>query len=151
MKSAKKNLANLETRGPDLQQLDDQLFGVRSNPRRNVILVLLDPGVGVLQRLGLKRRLPDEQRVQDAADRPDVDFVAVALLAEDLRCDVVGSPAEGSLPFAVKVDLGGQTEVAEFDLKNHGAIYFNDRKQERPPATTSAPLHIIIVEDGFLQ
>jgi hypothetical protein len=35
-----------------------------------VVLVLLNPSVGVLQGLGLERGLAHEQRVQDAADRP---------------------------------------------------------------------------------
>ena len=82
-----------------------------------MILVLLDPLVGLLEGLGLERRLSDEQCVHDASDGPDVDLVAVAFLAEHLRRDVVWSSAERSLSLAVVVDLCGKTEIANLDLK----------------------------------
>ena len=36
-----------------------------------MVFVLLDPGVRVLQRLSLERRLAHQQRVQDTAHRPE--------------------------------------------------------------------------------
>lgn len=48
---------------------------------------------------------------QYAAQGPDVHLEAVALLAQHLRCDVVGRPAQRLLPLAVKLDLSGQTKV----------------------------------------
>jgi len=82
-----------------------------------VKLVLLDLVVRLLQGLGLERGSPDKQDVQDAPDGPDVGLIAVAGLAEDFGGDVVGSATEGLLFFALKVDLRGQAEVADFDLK----------------------------------
>ena len=54
----------------DLEQFSDGFLCQGTNPGWNVVLVLLDPGVGVLQGLGLERGLAHQQRVQDAADRP---------------------------------------------------------------------------------
>lgn len=48
---------------------------------------------------------------QYAAEGPDVHLVAVALLAQHLRCDVVGCPTQGLLPLAIKLNLSGQTKV----------------------------------------
>lgn len=48
---------------------------------------------------------------QYASQGPDVHLVAVALLAEHLGCDVVGRPAQGLLPLAIKLNLRGQTKV----------------------------------------
>lgn len=82
-----------------------------------MILVLLDPGVGVLQGLGLKRRLSHEQSIQNASDGPDVNFVTVAFLAQDLGSDVVGGAAEGALSLAVEVDSGGKPKITNLDLE----------------------------------
>lgn len=100
-----------------LKQSHDQLFRQRTHSGGNVVLVLLDLLVRVLERLGLERWLPDEQRVHDAADGPDVDLVAVAFLAEDLRRDVVGCPAKRPLSLAVEVDMSREAEVANLDLE----------------------------------
>ena len=62
------------------------------------------------------RRFAHKECVEDAAQRPDVHLVAVALLAEHLRGDVVGGPAQGLLPLPVIVHLGGQTEVSDLAL-----------------------------------
>ena len=55
----------------------------------NRVLVLLDLGVRVLEATGLKRRLANEQCVQNAAERPHVNLVRVALFVEYLGRDVV--------------------------------------------------------------
>ena len=52
------------------------------------------------------RRFAHKESVEDAAQRPDVHLVAVALLAEHLGRDVVGGPAQRLLPLAVIVHLG---------------------------------------------
>jgi hypothetical protein len=39
--------------------------------------------------LGAKRWIADEAFEHDCAERPPVAFVAIALLQEDLRCDVI--------------------------------------------------------------
>ena len=96
-----------------------------------MVLVLLDPLVRLLQGLGLERRLTDEQGVHDAADRPNVDFVAVAFLAENFRRDVVGRAAKCSLSLAVVVDLCRKAEVSNLDLK---------RYKEDPTVTLSLSL-----------
>ena len=54
--------------------------------------------------------------VQDAADGPDVDLEAVALLAEDLGRDVVGRAAERLLALAVVLEPRGQAKVADLEL-----------------------------------
>ena len=84
-----------------------------------MVLIPLDPGVGVLERLRFEGRLPHEQCVEDAADRPDVHLVAVTLLAKHLRRDVVGGAAKRPLPLAIGLDAGGEAKVSDFDLQEH--------------------------------
>jgi len=84
---------------------------------REGVAVDADLLVGGLDVRRLEGRLADEQRVDDDAERPDVDFVAVARLAlQDLGRDVVGRAADGLLLLALELDLGGQAEVAQLDL-----------------------------------
>ena len=85
-----------------------------------MVLVPLDPRVGVLERLRLEGRLAHEQRVEDAADGPDVHLEAVPLLAQHLRRDVVGGTTKSPLPLAVRFHAGGETEVADLDLDVKG-------------------------------
>ena len=44
----------------------------RSDPAGDVVLVLLDPRVGVLQGLRLEGRLAHKQGVEDAANTPNI-------------------------------------------------------------------------------
>ena len=46
-----------------LQQFDNEFLSQGSNTGGHVVLVLLDPGVSVLQRLSLERRLAHQQSV----------------------------------------------------------------------------------------
>ena len=82
-----------------------------------MILVLLDFSIGILQGLSLKWRFADQQGVQDATNRPDVDLVTVTSLAENLGCDVIRSTAQRSLSLAIKFNVCGQSEVTDFDLQ----------------------------------
>lgn len=92
-----------------------------------MIFVVLDSGVGVFQRLSLEGRLADQQRVHDAAQRPDVHFEAVAFLSQHLRRDVVRGAAERAFAFALVVHLGGQTEIADFDLPREKMFFQSPR------------------------
>lgn len=81
------------------------------------ILVSLDSSVGGLDISRLERRLADYQRVQDYAEGPDVDFVRVAGPAfEDFRCDIIWRTTNGPLLLSIKIELGGETKVSQFDL-----------------------------------
>ena len=55
-----------------LEKALNQVSCKRSNPAGDVVLVLLDPRVGVLQGLRLEGRLAHEQGVEDAANAPHV-------------------------------------------------------------------------------
>lgn len=81
------------------------------------ILVSFDPSVCGLDVRGLERRLADDEGVQDDAQRPDVDLVGVACSAfENFWRDVVGRTANSSLLLSVKIELGGEAKVSQFDL-----------------------------------
>ena len=84
---------------------------------RERILVPFDSSVRGLDVRRLERRLADDQRVHDYAQGPDVDFVRVACpTLQHFRCDVVGCSANGPLLLAIKIELGGKTEVSQLDL-----------------------------------
>ena len=59
------------------EQLLDQVLGERSNSAGDVILVLLDSAVGIFQGLGFKGGFANKKRVQDAAQGPDINLIAV--------------------------------------------------------------------------
>ena len=84
-----------------------------------MVLIPLDPGVCVLESLRFEGRLPHEQCVEDAADRPDVNLEAVTLLAQHLWSNVVGGTAKRPLPLAIGLDAGGEAEVSDFDLQEN--------------------------------
>jgi hypothetical protein len=111
IKSSKKKVKNY------LQKFCNKVLGCGPDSGWHMILVLFDLCVGVLERLRLEGWLADEQCVEDASDRPDVDLVAVTLLSEHLGSDVVGRATQSLLPLPVKVDPGGKTEIANFDLE----------------------------------
>ena len=48
---------------------------------------------------------------------PNIDLKTVALFAEDLGCDVVGSSAKSSFSLTVKINFSGQAEISQLDLK----------------------------------
>lgn len=81
------------------------------------ILIPLDPSVRGLDIGGLERRLADDQGVNDDAQGPDVYLVGVTCSAlQHFRSDVVGRSANCPLLLAVKIELGGETEVSQLDL-----------------------------------
>ena len=41
----------------------------------------------------------------------------MALFAEDLGCDVVGSSTKSSFSLTVKINFSGQAEISQLDLK----------------------------------
>ena len=82
-----------------------------------MVLIPLNPGIGVLESLGFEWRLPHKQCVEDAANRPDVHLIAVTLLAQHLGRDVVGGATERPLPFTIRLNAGGEAEVSDFDLQ----------------------------------
>ena len=55
-----------------LEEALDQISCQRSNPAGDVVLVLLDPRVGVLQGLRLEGRFAHKQGVEDAANAPNI-------------------------------------------------------------------------------
>ena len=69
-----------------------------------------------LERLGLERRLANKQRVKNATNGPDINFVGMALLVEHLGRDVVWCAAQCLLALPVKFQCGGKSEVTNFHL-----------------------------------
>ena len=55
--------------------------------------------------------------VEDDADAPYIDFVAVALGLEDLWSQVVRGSTDSTLSFALVENLGGQSEIS--NLESH--------------------------------
>lgn len=100
-----------------LKKLSDQVFGVESNAGRNMIFVGLDSLVGFFQSLSFKWRFADQEGEQNATNGPDVHFITVAFLGQDLWRDVIWGSAQRPLAFSVKVLFGGQSEISQFDLQ----------------------------------
>ena len=76
----------------------------------------LDFLVGLAHLTGLEGWPSVEHGVEDDADGPAVNRVAVAtVLVENLRGQIVGSAAHGALLLALVEDLGSQAEVAHFE------------------------------------
>lgn len=81
------------------------------------VAVLFDSSVRGFHVGRLEGRFANNQCVDNDPERPDIDFVRVAGFAfEDFGGDVVGRAANRSLLLTVKVKLGRQTEIAQFDL-----------------------------------
>ena len=81
------------------------------------VLVSLDSSVRGFDVSGLERRLADDQRVQDDAEGPDVDFVRVACSPlKHFRRNIVRCTANSSLLLTVKVEFGCQAKVSQLDL-----------------------------------
>ena len=102
-----------------IQNLSDQVASIVCDTHivREVVRIHTDPLVGGLDVRSLERRLANDQRVNNDADRPDIDFVRVTLFTlEHLRGDVVRRTADGSLTLTVELELGGETEVTDFYL-----------------------------------
>lgn len=100
-----------------LQHRADHFGRGRPQGRRDTIVALADLCVRILQTLGLERWLANEQRVHDATDRPNVDLVAVALLVQNLRRDVVRRSAQRLLAFPFVLNFGGQPKVTDLDVQ----------------------------------
>ena len=102
-----------------VQDLCDEVSGRVANRSRlrEAVGVHTDALVGRLHIGRLEGRLTDDERVDDDADGPDVDLVRVALLAfEHLGSDIVRSTANSALALAIKLELGSEAEVTDFDL-----------------------------------
>jgi len=52
-------------------------------------MIVADPGVGLLERGCVERRLSHQQGVQYAAQRPNIRLVTVRLLVQHFRGDIV--------------------------------------------------------------
>ena len=72
------------------------------------VLISLDSSVCGLYVSGLEGRLAYDECVNDDSKRPDIDLVGMAGSSfKYLRCDIVGSTANGSLLFTVEIQLCG--------------------------------------------
>lgn len=81
------------------------------------IAVLADAPVSCFHVGRLERRFPNNERVDDDAQRPNIHLVRVAALAfEDLGGDIVRRTANRALLLAIKVKLRGKAEVTQLDL-----------------------------------
>lgn len=102
-----------------VQDLSDEVTGwVRdSNVLWEAVSVHSDSLVGRLDILSFERRLSDNQSVNNDANRPDVDLIRVTLLAlKNLRSNIVGSTANGTLALSVELKLRSKTEISDLDL-----------------------------------
>lgn len=98
--------------------LDKVLRGIADGASvREAVLVHPDLSIGCFDIICLEWWLSNYQCVDDDSERPNVDLEGVALLAlKDLRGDVVGGATNSSFLFAVKLELCGEAEVADFDF-----------------------------------
>ena len=102
-----------------VQNLRDQVASAVSDCHvlREVVGVHSDPLVRRLNIRRLKRRLSDDQCVNNDTNRPDINLVRVTLLAlQHLGCDIVRSTANGSLALTVKLEFCRQTEITDLHL-----------------------------------
>jgi len=81
------------------------------------VLVPFDPSVGGFDVSSFERRFSNDQSVDDDSEGPNVDLVGMTGPAlQDFGCNVVGSATNGSFLLSVKIELGSEPEVSEFDL-----------------------------------
>ena len=64
---------------------------------------------------GLEGRLADQHGIQDDAHAPHIDLVAVASLPQNLRSNVVRSPAQSALALTLKGHLASQSKVSNLE------------------------------------
>lgn len=76
-----------------------------------------DSLIGSLNVIGFKWWLTDDEGVNDDTKRPDINLIRMSLLSfENLGGNIVGSTTDGSLPFTIKLELGGKTEITYLDF-----------------------------------
>lgn len=77
--------------GIGLQQPPNQILAApaRDTVVHLAVMVVADSRVGLLERGGVERRLPHQQGIKYAAQRPNIRLVAVRLLVQYFRGDVV--------------------------------------------------------------
>jgi hypothetical protein len=81
------------------------------------VLVSFDSSVCGFDISGFKGRFANDQGVNDYTERPNIHFVRMSCSSfQHFRRDVVRSTANGSFLFSIKIELGSQTEVTQFDL-----------------------------------
>ena len=118
-----------------LQQFVDELFGQRSNFWWDVVLIVFDPLVSVFESLSFERWLADQQCVENATQRPNVHLVAVALLLQDFRRNVVGGATQGALTLTLVIHFGSQPEISKLDLS----------KQNKDMIVCNQTFHLILL------
>lgn len=84
----------LQTRpqlGIGLQQPSDQILAAlaRDTIVHLTIMIVADSGVGLFETSRIEWRLPYQQSIKYAAERPNIRLVAVRLLVQHFRSDVV--------------------------------------------------------------
>lgn len=82
-----------------------------------VVSVHADALIGGLDVRRLEGGLANNKRVDDDANRPDIDLIGVALLAfEDFRSDIIWRAANSALALTVELELSGETKVTNFNF-----------------------------------
>ena len=81
------------------------------------------------------RRFAHKECVEDAAQRPDVHLVAVALLLQDFRRNVVGGATKGALTLTLVIHFGSQPEISKLDLS----------KQNKDMIVCNQTFHLILL------
>lgn len=133
-----------------LKKLTDQVFCMKSNTGRDMIFVGFDSLVGFFQSLSFKRRFANQKGEQNATDWPDIHFITVAFLCQDLWCNIIRSTAQRSFAFTVKVLFGSQSKIAQFDLKE--IIHDWRKKNEcwnKPPCHRWGKYCLVSSHDGW--
>ena len=101
------------------KQLSDQILPCRINLDmiREGILVHFDPLVSWLHIWGFKRRSSDKQSIQNYTNTPHINLIRVTgSWTQNLRSDIVWSPADSPFLFSIKHHFCRQSKIANFHL-----------------------------------
>jgi len=84
---------------------------------REGVCVHSDSSVSGLHIGRFEGRLSDNESIDDNTERPDVNFVRVALLGfQNLRSDIIGSSANGSFTLSIEFKLSGEPKISDLQL-----------------------------------
>jgi hypothetical protein len=99
-----------------LQHPTQQFLQLRWHLLRVLHLLVQDQWCQLRVRIGIKRRLPREQLVNDATKRPNVHLVRVLSLPQDLRCDVQWCPLHRLEKSSRRREFLSKSKVTNLDL-----------------------------------
>lgn len=105
--------------GVGLEDAHDERHGLIWNSHRlgdHIVAFsdLLICGIGIFSFEG---RYTEIEGVENNPQTPDIHFEVIALAFENFRSNIIGSPTHRALALFFKLQLGGQSEVSNFDVE----------------------------------